>query len=425
MNSRIVVFVFVIFFCATSHAQTFDEWVASQIDAALAKQQVGENGKGVDRQKESPSADPRSTSLADQSSATDVLSVAANVIPVTPGLSQLTPSIGSSSTTSGAAGSTTATVSLYALLAGLNRVNPTDPTFYGQHVLSRRFSLTIGTAVSTPAIDNTEKPAAVYGAKVLLVNHRELYTRKNLEAISAIQKALSAAAAKSLSLKAKIQDIMFSALHPGGDEKLRQEFALKAFSESDFANTLKALPPDTLKQIQILIENSIDPFLNERKTLQEKYDQIRKGMQMSVSYTADIRGSLGNNNHRAELIFDYGVSDRINWTVNASADYTDRKPALDSRGGRFATSFEGDLTKSSSPWGRSPIRVAFSGEGQWLTSQKAQYTFESKLSIPIIAGLDLPIVYRYANRIAQISQTDSEARLGLSVDISRLAQAFK
>jgi hypothetical protein len=146
---------------------------------------------------------------------------------------------------------------------------------------------------------------------------------------------------------------------------------------------------------------------------------------LSISYTADIRDAKGNNGHRVELIYDYGLSPRINWTVNASGDYTDRKSATDSKGGRFATSFEGDLTKSDSAWGKTPLRLSFSGEAKWQTTQKPQYTFESKLSIPLASGIDLPIVYRYANRIAQINQTDSEARLGLSVDISRLTHAFK
>ena len=146
---------------------------------------------------------------------------------------------------------------------------------------------------------------------------------------------------------------------------------------------------------------------------------------MSVSYTADIRDSKGNNNHRGELIFDYGLSDRINWTFNASGDYTDRKMAPDSKGGRAATEFQGDLTKSNTAWGRTPIRLSFSGEAQWLTSQKPQYTFQAKLTIPLSAGIDLPIVYQYANRTALLNQTNSEAKLGLTVDISRLAEALK
>jgi hypothetical protein len=420
--------------CNISHAQTFDSWVQDQVSAALDKQHVGQNGKGVDRQKESPSTDPRSTSLVDQSSATDFFSVAMNLIPVTPGISSLlpvTPSSGSATGTT-SAGSGTATATLYAILAGLNKKSPTDPMFYKAHVDARRVSFTLGTAVSKLETDNTTTPSTVAGVKALLINHRELYTKDNLKAIGDVQVKLSAATAADAVLKDKIQRLMFAALHPSDvhpdgtfDMSAFTAFLLTAFSEASFGNTVHALPAEALRRISDLIESAIDPYSALRMALQSTYDQISKGMQLSLAYTGNIRDAKGNNDHRAALIFDYGLSERINWTVNASGDYTDRKVAVDSKGGRLATSFQGDLTKSDSAWGRVPMRLAFSGEAKWLTKQKPQYTFEAKLSIPVTSGLDLPIAYRYANRIALINQKDSEVRLGLSIDISRLAQVLR
>lgn len=408
-------------------------WVDKQIDSALQKDQVGENGQGVDRQRESPSTDSRSTSLVDQSSATDFFSVAANVIPVTPGLSQFIPSTGSTTSDSSAAGSSTATASLYAFLVALNKVSPSDPTFYRDHVFSRRFSFTIGTAASKQATDNTDTPATVYGTKILLINGRELYTKHNLERLRDVQTAVSEAAKQSAALKQQIKETIFASLNPADVDaqgrpdpvKFADFDAARMATDAAFDATLKDLSPPTMKRINTMIQNSLEAFSKEQMMLRDTYDQISKGRQLSFSYTANIRDAKGNNDHRGELIFDYGLSPRINWTINASADYTDRKSAADSKGGRFATSFQGDLTKPNSAWGKTPIRLSFSGEGKWQTSQKPQYTFESKLSIPLASGIDLPIVYRYANRIAQIDQASSEARLGLSVDISRLAQAFK
>jgi len=446
INKRLVAVLCLAFCGAQSRGQTaanqsFASWyhdrLVAHIDQMIspsAKDVVGMNGKGTDRQKESPASDSRSTSLVDQSSATDFFSVAANVIPVTPGLSQFIPPTGSTTSDSSAAGSTTATASLYALLAGLNKKNPTDPQFYKDHIASRRFSFTVGTAASKQATDNSDKPAAVYGVKGLLINWREIYTTANQKRIQAVEEAARKAAESSVRLEPQIQDLMYKGLHkdrlnPDGsfDNKSPDyvNFVLTSLSDAGFEATLSALPAETKKQIEDLIESNIGVFADYKKKLDDTYDQISKSMQMSISYTADIRDAKGNNDHRAELIFDYGLSPRINWTVNASADYTDRKSAADSKGGRFATSFQGDLTKSNSAWGKTPIRLTFSGEGKWQTSQKPQYTFESKLSIPLASGIDLPIVYRYANRIAQIDQTSSEARLGLSIDISRLAQTFK
>lgn len=409
-------------------------WIDKQIDDLLDKQIVGQNGQGSDRQRESPSADSRSTSLVDQSSATDFFSVAANIIPVTPGLSQFVSSTGTSGNSSGAAGSTTATASLYALLAGLNKVNPTDPKFYAEHVFSRRFSFTVGTAASTLATDNTDTPATVYGAKVLLINARELYTKANLARIKQAQEANANAAKASAALKLQVKKLIFAALNPTSVDTNGEPSDLDSFAafirdhlagDANFQATLSSLSTETKKRIQTLLENSLAAFSQERAVFQQKYDEISKAQQLSVSYTADIRDAKGNNYHRVELIFDFGLSPRINWTVNASGDYTDRKTSSDSKGGRFATSFQGNLTQPDSAWGKNPITLTFSGEGKWQTGQKPQYTFESKLTIPLVPGVELPLAYRYANRIAQINQTDSEARMGLSVDISRLAHAFK
>jgi hypothetical protein len=444
MKTRILLLiVMLVIFSPFLRAQSaFEAWVDSQIKTSVDKAQdaiasdpqlVGQNGKGVDRQKESPSADPRSTSLVDQSSATDFFSVAANVIPVTPGLSQFTSgSGGPASTNPSATGSTTATASLYAILAALNKTNPTKAEFYKQHIFSRRISFTIGTVASQQATDNTTTPATEYGSKLLLINKRELFTKANLAELARVQKVVSDGAVADAPLKEKIKEMIFASLHPnslspGGVPDPNEFFVFNTteLSDANFQTTLNNLSPDAKKQIQALIERSIDPFSKEQAAIQDAYDRISKGMQMSVSYTGDIRDSKGNNNHRGTLAFDYGLSDRINWTFNASADYTDRKMASDSKGGRAATEFQGDLTKSNSAWGRSPIRVSFSGQAQWLTAQKPEYSFQAKLTIPLTSGVDLPIVYRYANRAAQINKSDSEARLGLSIDVSRLAQAFK
>jgi len=432
-----VVFTLVAGFPLVSPAQSepgVNGWIDRQIDFILDQQNVGKNGQGSDKQRESPSTDPGSTSLVDQSSATDFFSVAANVIPVTPGLSQFVSTTGSTTTTNGPAGSTTATASLFALLAALNKVSPTDPKFYAEHVSPRRFSFTIGTAASSQATDNTDTPATVYGAKVLLINSRELYTKRNLARLKEAQDANANAAKASAVLKLQIKELIFSALNPGSVDPGGRPSDPNSFAsfisdhlatDASFQATLNDLSAETRRRIQTLIENSISAFSQERAVLQEKYDEIRKAQQLSISYTADTRDAKGNNDHRVELIFDYGLSPRINWTVNASGDYTDHKSAPDFKGGRFATSFKGSLTQPDSAWGKCPITLTFGGEGKWQTNHKPQYTFQAELTIPLVPGVDLPLVYRYANRIAQFDQTDSQARMGLSVDISRLAHSFK
>jgi|GEM_PF-3128391 len=443
MKMRILTFaIFIATISPIVNAQaTFELWVGSRIDAALDRAQnvvasdqikVERNGKGSDRQKESPSTDSRSTSLVDQSSATDFFSLAANVIPVTPGLSQFTSSTGTTMSNSSTTGSTTATASLYALIVAFNKKSPTDPQFYKDHAFSRQLSFTIGTSASDQTKDNTTTPATVYGTKYLVINRRELYSKSSIKALQEARSFVRKAFEADTKLKPAIEILIFAALHPAdvatdgkADTTKFGDFLINELSPTKYLATVNELSPETLKQIDALIENSLDVFQAERIAVQNAYDKISKGMQVSVSYTANIRDPKGNNDHRAELIFDYGLSSRINWTFNASGDYTDRKMALDSKGGRAATEFQGNLTKSDSAWGRGPIQISFSGEAKWLTGVKPQYTFQAKLTIPISTGIDLPIAYQYANRTAQLNQTSSEAHLGLSIDVSRLFQALK
>ncbi len=142
-----------------------------------------ERGRGLIVRKNRPRRSC-STSLVDQSSATDFVSIAASLIPVGPTLGQ---SGASQSSGQSGTGSGTATASIYALLAGFNHIGPTDPRFYREHVNSRRITFTIGTATSTQAENNSTTPATVYGAKLLLINSRELYTTGNLNRIRVVQ----------------------------------------------------------------------------------------------------------------------------------------------------------------------------------------------------------------------------------------------
>ncbi len=72
----------------------------------------------------------------------------------------------------------------------------------------------------------------------------------------------------------------------------------------------------------------------------------------------------------------------------------------------------GKLTDPKGGWSKAPITLSFSGEGDWLTAQKPQYTFDAKLSVPISSGLTLPVEYRYANRAAQNQRQQFSSPLG-------------
>src|SRR5216684_8088294 len=145
----------------------FSEWLNQLVQAALDKAKVLENGKGSSRQKETPSGDDRSVSLVDQSSSTDFLSTAVQLVPVSniSGLAagQQTGSMADASRQGSGSGSVTVTG--YSLLAALSKRSLTDPTFYKEHTNARRVSFTLGTAASDVATDGTSKVGTIVGLK--------------------------------------------------------------------------------------------------------------------------------------------------------------------------------------------------------------------------------------------------------------------
>lgn len=423
LSLRIAAFFFIVTIgpVSAAHAQSFDAWFDKKISDTLDAQQVGQNGKGADKQRESPAGDTRSTSLVDQTSSTDFVSAAVNL---------------AAAGQSGAAGSgsQTVTASLYALLAGLNGNAPTDPRFYADHVNARRASFTIGTAASDPKTDNSDTAATVVGGKLLLINGRELYRRDNLERIRAVQKALSDATKAGAILKRRIQEILFLTLHaedgtavkPDGsiDTTAFGTFLLTSLTTATFPVTLANAGPAAMKKIDAEILNALSVYASLRDEVQHTYDRIQQGAQLAVIYTTTVRKAGGFNNHRAAIAYDYGLSPRVTWTANGSVDYFDKKAFGSSRSGRVATEFIGDLTSSGEGWSRAPIRLSFSGEITWASDESTATRLQTKLTIPIAAGFDLPIVYRYGKADAQ-SASGSEARVGLSVDLSRLMQSTR
>jgi hypothetical protein len=441
MKTRILVVLITIFCSAESclgqsAATSLSDWLNQRVQAALDAAKVHENGKGASRQKETLSTDDRSTSLVDQSSATDFLSTALQLIPLSninglaPG--QQTGSTADASKQGSGSGSVTATG--YSLVAALSRHSLTDPQFYKDHTNARRVSFTVGTAASDPATDGTSKVGTILGAKVTVINGRDLYSVTGRTAVDEVQHANSARTQAANALFDQIQRLVFEACQPAGDCTLgRGAIDPSQYPGAFFTfwarfknmNDLR-LSPDLLQEIDLEIRASLPKYENYQKLVKDVYDKVRNARQLALSYQVVRRPDAGNDDHRAEASFDYGLTDRITWTLNGSFDYKDRKQLTAIRGGRFATEFKGNLTPENlNPLGGSPVTLSFSGEAKWMEQLKPQYTFQAKITIPLGTGIDLPIAYRLANRQAQISQHDSEARFGLTIDVARLIQSLK
>lgn len=395
---------------------TVELWVRDQLTAILPAPH------DPAKQRDSPAADTRSTSLVDNSSAPSLLSVAATLVPLA---SNLSPAFAPTSSGSGTA-TGTFTVSLFSLEAAVQHRQPLEPGFYQRGVNARRLFFTAGSASSVAASDNTAAAAAVLGAKFLVLNGRDIGTTHNQKLLADLAQHLKETAPAYAKMLADVRLLFLKAVLPGsvkpGGAVDFEHFpdAFGIFAEDRFPEVVHSLAPADLAPILDRIAAFRDSEFALREHILQSYDKISQGPQLSAAYTANLRSGVGYNTHRGEVVFDLGLTPRVSWTANSSADWTDRKSAgSNSIGGRFATEFQASLTQPPATSAYSPVVVAFSGQGVWATAQKPGYSGQVKVSIPIAPGIDLPVAYRYANRVAQLDQSDSSGLLGISFDLAR------
>lgn len=416
---------------AQSAPVTLNEWFQSRIDAAKLKLNtvqelalVVANGKGIDKQATTPSVDRRSASLVDQSSVPDLVSAAINFIPSATFRGASPSSTGTGG--SGASGSGSVTATLYALMASARGTGVTDPLYYRAHPGARQLSFTAGSANSTQALDNTTGAAATLGVKYLVLNRREIFSAHNLKLREGLQALGGLDAIQMARVFLQVQTLIYQSVCPG---KTHPEM----LSECDLApstfvrDTLSKLSDDVALKVDSLIASSLAPVdLAFQEQIEKAYDEISKAPQISFAYATDLRHDVGYSRHRGAFILDHGLSKNLSYTVNASSEFIDRKGVSpNSNGGRFAAEGQYQITRSKATSTRSSLVLSFSGEGDWLSKQKPQYTGQVKTQIPLGSGISLPVAYTYQNRAAQLNHSNSEAKLGLSIDFAKVIQGLK
>ena len=403
----------------------FSVWLKCEIKAAVERRKVAENGNDVANQKESPSADETSTSLVDTSSASDFVSMALNLT----GLQQnddqdSTPASGS------------VTVSLYSLAAAVKGKAITDPDFYKNGTALRRLSLTIGTEESKAADHFTDKPSTNVGAKLLIVNHRDVYSGAAQTEFNTLDKTLDSFLGAVGPVQNEVECLIFRAvvvaanraLPCTSDPAFAPFLVTIPFDQNNWPKTLATLETNTeaMEQLNGTIERLALLHEGMSTAISTTVERVQKGKQLAFAYFTKLREDDGTDEHRAELIFDYGLSERLNWTVNASLDYRDRKQSDDTRSGRFATEFQAELSRPDNRlWSARPVTLSGSGEAKKASGSEALIRAQVKLVVPIMTGVDIPIAYTYANRDDEGVESGSQLKLSLAIDPVRLRERLR
>ena len=198
----------------------------------------------------------------------------------------------------------------------------------------------------------------------------------------------------------------------------------KYFSATGLDLLKKALDDDGLKQIDQLIDARLEAFTNLNNASRMAIEKIRRAPQLSFSFQSKLK-KQGPDEYTGEAIFDYGVHDRVNLTLNGGYVYTNSKiVGGDLRSARFAGQLQFQMTPEKSFVGRSPLYFYLASEGKWASGTKSIFKLQGKVKIPIAEGIDLPLSLTYANRTELIKEKDVRGQFGFTIDTAKLFRAF-
>jgi hypothetical protein len=384
---------------ATAHAQCADKtdfggWLNCKIAAQIA---VKNNGLNVSKQQEVPTVSPQSTSLVDQSSASDFFNLAMN-------LAQASGGADSTNNTN----SVTVTTSAYALYAAANRHDPFDPDFYARKRNWRRAYLTLGRDIpnSTSATKDPhlQQPGTIGGLKLSLYDKRDISHPANQPQFGEAAKALGQSARAYANIMADV-----SAKIPG------------ILARTSF----KDLTDAQNQEINQIIDRNMKAFEALNSALQRAVDNIRSQAQWAFSYQGDFRNSQGYNLHKAGTQFALGPNPWVNFTLNANYQRWDgKKFGPDRQGGDLAAEFDYRITEDTTV--AQPYLLSLSVQSEWLTKQKPVYKAQLKLTIPLgqKTGLSFPASVTYASRSDLIQEARVEGRFGFTFDVAKVFAAL-
>jgi hypothetical protein len=437
--------------------ESFNDWLNRRIQEQVVADLDKTNG--ATKQTETPSASENSSSLVDQSSAADLFSAALN---------QSGLSVGGKST----ADSGSATATMYALYAAFRGADPLNPSFYNKKESQtlRRFSLTLG--VDQEGEGEEEKTTKLYGLKGLIYDRRHLTPeeRKDLD-----QAVVDAAFARG-DIGNGVRAYLFT--RPSMREVIRQEYQAfldkednqakhgclekedpeeplidkverllsrqfdakgiaigrltkcekKYFSDEWEANHAGGSFDSSVLSDEDLgaIDNIIRDNLPSLEALPQKshliVDRVRKAPQLAFVVTYKELPS-SDRAYIGEATYDYGLLDRLTLTANAAYQWTEQDGS-DNRKHSWKVASQLRYQLTSATLTRKAMYFDFAGEAS-RDEMETTYKLQLKTSVPVMAGIAIPVSLTYASNSKLIQEDEIRGQLGFSIDVSKLVESLR
>ena len=377
----------------------------------LTQLQVGQ--KDPAKQTQAPSTSSSSTSLIDRTSVSDIAGVALDAA----GLS----SASSQPNTNSATGS----ISAYALRNWIEHADPLDPSIYAQGLNWRRVSLLLGrdyadssktsgsssttSGGSTSQSGSTSQRGVIVGSKVVLWARRDASNSHNSAYFDAIGESLSGEVVPFAKATLAIQAY------------LDARYGKDSTSGANWPSTRAKLTSADKTAIDKLLVEAASTSVTYYKTVDDALKRILNAPQLSATYQADIKLDNGATLHRAAIILDksaFGKSGKVLTTMNFGYDYTEKNGTTAAKK-QFRASGDVQIPLWSIRNGKDSATIEASGQGQW-GSKSPTYQSQLKLTIPVAAGVAIPLSCGYANQTQLLKDNYVFGHIGVTFDLSKL-----
>ncbi len=362
-----------------------------------------------------PAAAANSTSLVERSSAPDLLGFGLDFL----NLSDKAAGDKKSATPK------TLTFSAYALRTKLAGKDPLDPKVYNDNAKWRSVSFTVGYDV--PENSNDRDP--VIGIKWLAYNGRDVSSKDNRTEIGKIQEALKPASRNFAAIDDDVRIYLFTALQkrsklPAGVVQ-QSDFDNKILSPTDTQLILDSLTDDEKKNIDRIILKYINAFRTLDVTTRNAVQAIRTRPQLALSFTTTQRKGKRPDEYAGTLTFDKGMGTN---SLSINGSFIMKRNGIkgkDSNGGQFAAAIHLPLNGFNPLAYRDPMLFSLEANGTAMTGTAPIFKAQAKLTIPIIAGMEIPISVSVANRTEFVKEKEVKGKFGFTFDVSKALKAFR
>lgn len=361
-----------------------------------------------------PAATGNSTSLVERSSAPDLLGFGLdflNLTDATGGKKSATPK--------------TLTFSAYALKSKLSGQDPLDPQVYNDNKKWRSVSFTVGYDVP----ENTNERDPIIGMKWLAINGRDLSNTDNDGEIVKVQNALNGAGGAFANISKEVKLYLFGQLQtrktlPTGVVTL-EDFDGTVGSSTEFPKLLASLSDDDKKAIDGIISKRISAFVNLNTASKAAVKAIRAKPQLALSFTTTQRKGTRPDEYAGTVTFDKGMGTN---SITMNGSFIMKRHGLagkDSNGGQFAVGIHLPLSGFNPLAYKDPMLFSLEANGTAMTGTSPVFKAQAKLTIPIIAGIEIPISVSVANRAEFVKEKEVKGKFGFTFDVSKALKAFR